>query len=260
MSDGLQVVVLEMRHLEVRSEDRRQQRDGVAGIEQPVGLHRLEDVAHRGRAAFDGVQVEAALRPRRTAHRPLQILVDDLLVVHEHAIGHRIVVADDRIDELVDESIGIELEFLHGPRHERGEKFGARKIAVLLQPRGEPLSGAALRGHSADTGRKIEHALAFRDRILPEQEKCLARLGRDPIGVTAARIQIRARRRGRALARSLRQKVLDLERTQRFVFAQIDDVHAGSPTAGMISQVALSAYRPKGHFASRPRGGVTSAP
>ena len=56
----LEVVVLEVRHLEIGREDRRAERDRVAGHQQPVGLQRLEDVAHRRRAALDRVEVELA--------------------------------------------------------------------------------------------------------------------------------------------------------------------------------------------------------
>ena len=82
----LEVVILEVRHLEIGREDRRAQRDRVAGMQQPVGLQRFEDVAHRGRAAFDRVKIELAGRPRLAAHRPHQILVHDPLVVDQHAI------------------------------------------------------------------------------------------------------------------------------------------------------------------------------
>ena len=62
--DELEVVVLQVRHLEVRREDRHAERDRVAGVEDPVALQRLEDVAHGGGAALDRVELELALRPR----------------------------------------------------------------------------------------------------------------------------------------------------------------------------------------------------
>ena len=108
----LEVVILEVRHLEVGREDRRAERDGVAREQQPVGLQRLEDVAHRGGAALDRVEVELAGWARLAAHRPHQIFVHDPLVVDEHAVGHRIVVADDRVDKLVHEGVRLELEGL----------------------------------------------------------------------------------------------------------------------------------------------------
>src|SRR5881409_2041569 len=60
---------LEMTHLEIGCEDRRAEGDGVAGMQQSVGLQRLEDVAHRRRAAFDRVKVELAGRAGAAAHR-----------------------------------------------------------------------------------------------------------------------------------------------------------------------------------------------
>ena len=86
------------------------------GLKQPIGLERLEDVAHRGRAALDRVEIESAGRARLAAHRPLQVLVHDPLVVDEHPVGHRIVVADDRINQFVDERIRIERERRRWPR------------------------------------------------------------------------------------------------------------------------------------------------
>ena len=59
-----------MRHLEVGREDRRAERDRVAGKQQSVGLQRFEDVAHRGGAALDRVKIELAGRARLSAHRP----------------------------------------------------------------------------------------------------------------------------------------------------------------------------------------------
>ena len=230
-TDYLEVVILEVRHLEIRREDRRRERNRVPGVEQPVRLHRLEDVAHRSRATLDGVEVEPPFRPRRPAHRPLQVFVNDLLVVHQHPVRHRIVVADDRIDELVDKSIGIEPELRDGPWDQRAEELGTRKDLVLLQPGSQPVCDTARPGHAADTGRKIEHALAFGDRELAQQKECLARLGRDPVGIAAAGVEIRDRRCGRSRGGGLRQEVLDLERTQRLVFTQLHDVHEFS--AGM---------------------------
>ena len=136
--DEMEVVVLEVRHLEVRREDRHAHRDGVALVEDAVALQRLEDVAHGGGAALDRVDLELALRLRLAAHRPLQVLVDDLFVVHQHAVGHRVVVADDRIDQLVDELVGVEAELLHRPRHHPLQEGRARHVVVLREPGVEP--------------------------------------------------------------------------------------------------------------------------
>ena len=44
---NLEVVVLQMRHFEIGRENGSSERNGVAGMQQPIGLQRFEDVAHR---------------------------------------------------------------------------------------------------------------------------------------------------------------------------------------------------------------------
>ena len=140
--DEMQVVVLEVRHLEVGREDRHAERDGVALIEDAVALERLEDVAHGGGAALDRVDLELPFGLRGAAHRPLQVLVDDLFVVHQHPVRHRVVVTDDGVHQLVDELVGIEVELLHRPRHHPLQEGCARHVGVLAQPRLEPARDA----------------------------------------------------------------------------------------------------------------------
>ncbi len=219
--DEMEVVVLEVRHLEVRGEDRHAERDRVARIENPVALQRLEDVAHGGGAALDRVELERAFRPRGSAHRPLQVLVDDLLVVHQHAVRHRVVVADDRIDQLVHELVGVEAELLHRPRHHRLQERRARHVRVLAQPGFEPAGNARCLGHAAHARRQVEHALALGDRELAEQEERLARLGGDPVRVAATGVQVGERRFLRGLRRHLGEEVLDLERAQLLVLLEV---------------------------------------
>ena len=219
--DEMEVVIFQVRHLEIRGEDRHAEGDRVPLIEDPVGLERLEDVAHCRGAAFHGVDLERAFRPRVSAHRPLQIFMDDLFVVHQHAIGHRIVVPDDGIHQLVDELVGVEAELLHRPRHHRLKDGRTGHVLVLLQPRFETPGHARRFRHSADAGRQVEHAFAFDDGELPEQEERFARLGGDPVRIAASRVQVRDGGVLRGLACHLGQEVLDLERAQLLVLFQI---------------------------------------
>ena len=115
--DERQPVVFKVGQLKVGGKDWRAQRDRVSGMQQAIGLHRFEDVAHRSRAALDRVQVELACRSRYPAHRPHQVLVHDALVVDQHAVGDRVIVADDRIYELVDKGIRLEPERFYRKRH-----------------------------------------------------------------------------------------------------------------------------------------------
>ncbi len=143
--------------------------------------------------------------------------MDDLFVVHQHAVRHRVVVADDRIDQLVHELVRVEAELLHRPRHHPLQEGRARHVLVLRQPGLEPAGNARRLGHAADARRQVEHALALGDGELPEQEERLARLGGDPVRVAAAGIQVGERRFLRGLRRHLGEEVLDLERAQLLV-------------------------------------------
>src|SRR5205085_6041401 len=62
--DEVEVVVFEVRHLQVRGEDRLAERDRVAGVKDPVALQRLEGVAHGGGTAFDRIDLVGTLWPR----------------------------------------------------------------------------------------------------------------------------------------------------------------------------------------------------
>ncbi len=188
--DEMEVVVLQVRHLEIWGEDRHAQRDRVAGVDDSIALERLEDVAHGGGAALNRVDLELAFGVRVSAHRPFQVLVDDLLIVHQHAVRHRVVVADDRIHQLVHELVGVEAELLHCPRHHRFQERRTRHVAVLLQPGFKPAGDARCLGHATHARGQVEHALALSDGELPEQEERLARLGSDPVGVAATRVQV----------------------------------------------------------------------
>ena len=58
----------------------------VAGIQDPVILECLEGVTHGGGTTFNRVNLKRAFRARFSAHRPEQVFVHDLFVMHEHAI------------------------------------------------------------------------------------------------------------------------------------------------------------------------------
>ena len=216
----LEVVILEVRHLEVRREDGRAERDGVAREQQAIGFERLEDVAHRGSPALDRVEVELAFGMRLAADRPHQVFVHDPLVVDEHAVGNGIVVADDRVDKLVDEGVGIELEGLDRELDHLGQEGRARHVLVHREPRVEaPRDPAGLR-HASDPGAYLHHPLAFEDRELAEQEEALAWRGGDPVGIAAAGIEEGRLRGLGGLLRQAPQLVLDLERAQGLELAQ----------------------------------------
>jgi hypothetical protein len=223
--DHVQGVVLELRHLDVRREGGRPQRDGVAGAQQPVRLQGLEDVAHGGRSTLDREEVELAGRPGGGAQRPHQVLVGDALGVDQHPVGHRVVVADDGVHQLVDEGVRLEPEGLHGERHQRREEGRARHVGMRGQPRLQPGRDPLGLRHAAQPGRMLHHPLALGDGELPEQEEAVARRRGDPVGIPPAGVEERRLRDPRGLLGQLDQLVLDLERAERLVLFELHVVH-----------------------------------
>ena len=252
--DHVERVVFQVGHLDVGREDRRGERDGVALLEEAI--QRLEEIAHRRGAALDRVEIELALRVRVPAHRPHQVLMGDALVVHEHAVGHRIVVADDRIDQLVHEGVGLEPEQLHRERHHRRQELSARRLLVLGEVRRQPVGDALSRGHAAEAGRMLHHPLALGDRELAEQKEALARGGGDPIGVAAPGVEERRLRGAGRLLRELDQLVLDLERAQGLELLQGHEVTHGNRLRRLVASV-LSIRR---RAASRALAAVNAVP
>src|ERR1043166_8061313 len=232
---------VEMTHLDVGREDRRSERDRIPRHQQSIGLERFEKVAHRGGAALHRIEDEFAGGSRIAAHRPLQIFVHDLLVVGEHAVRHRIIVADDRVDELVHEGVRLELELLDCKRNHRREKLGSRHVGVLLEPRFQPRRDAVRGRHAADAGWVLHHALAFRDGELAEQEKPFPRRGGDPVGIAAAGVEKGGLRRPRRALGELDQLVLDLERAQGLEFFQREKIgHDALPASSYRCWTAIS--------------------
>ena len=225
----LEPVLVELRHLDIGREDRRADGDGVAALDQAVDLQAVEDVAHRRRAAFHREQVEAALGRAVVAHLLHQIGVHHLLGVMQHAVGHRIVVADDAVGELVHEGVAVEAELGDAVVDRLLQQLAAVVLAVAVKPGVEALADAVLGRHAAEI-LVFPHALRLGERELAEQEERRARRGGDPVRIAAAGVHhlVRARHL-RALAGDLDQLVLELERAQAFELALLRAAHVARP-------------------------------
>ncbi|MNI54030.1 hypothetical protein D3C73_1088940 [compost metagenome] len=132
--DLFEGVIFEMRHFEIRGEDRRDERDRVAGIEQASVLQRLEDIAHSRRAALDRVEIELCRRAVTCTHRPHQIFMSYGLIVHQRPIRYRVVIADNRVRQFVDELVGIEPEFHDCKIDGSLQRIGSRCLGICLAP------------------------------------------------------------------------------------------------------------------------------
>src|SRR5438874_1773581 len=210
----MEVVVLQMRHLQVGREDRYPERYRVAGVENPIAFERLENVAHRGGAPFYRVDLELAFRPRVSAHGPLQVLVNDLFVVHQHAVWHRVVVAYDGIHQLMHELVGVEAELVHRPRHHRLQDGRPRHAVVFREPGFESAGHSLCARHPAYAGWQVYYPLALSNCELPEEEERFARLGGDPVWVATTGVQVRQGRLQRRFRCHFLDEILDLERTE----------------------------------------------
>ena len=197
---------------------------GLALISLAVGLYRAqqairtqaaENVAHRRRAPFDREQIERARRRPPVAHGPGEEALHDALGMREHPVRLRVVVADDRVRELVDERVRGEPQLRHAVRdrvaEQRGTRAGVRGVEEGAEAIGDPIACR----HATQAG-LVPDALRFREPELSEQEERLARGGRDPVRISATGVQERVGGRS-AAGLSLRvadQLVLELERTE----------------------------------------------
>ena len=113
----------------------------------------------------------------------------DPLVVDQHTIGNRIIVADNRVDEFVNEGVALKTEFFDSKLRHFRKETGARHVRMLAEP--SPESGRYATGlwHSPDSGRMLHHALALGHCKLAKQEKPLAGRGSNPVRIAAAGIK-----------------------------------------------------------------------
>ena len=102
------------------------------------------------------VQVELFGGRRLAAHLPCEVgLEDNLLGVHEHAVGHRVVVADDGVDQLPDERVRFEAEALDAEGTDLPEQGDP----------GTPACSSSQRPPSGDPGR-LGHAANASGRLI----------------------------------------------------------------------------------------------
>ena len=85
--------------------------------------------------------------------------MDDLLVVHEHAVRHGIVVADNAVHKFMHEGIWLEAELPIAKWTIAPRKLAPGLLPCVCQPVIQPCRYAGSLRHAADTGGKI-HAFA----------------------------------------------------------------------------------------------------
>src|SRR5579862_1026547 len=112
--------------------------------------------------------------------------MSNALVVDEHAIGSRIVIANDGVHKFVDKSIRFESELFYREWNHRRKERRAWHLRVLSQPCFETAGNSRSLRHSAEASRMVHHPVALRHSELAKQEVSLARCGCDPVRISAA--------------------------------------------------------------------------
>ncbi len=137
---------LEHRDLQVRREDRCRDGDGITGLDDVVGLQRLEHVGHRRRAALGPEHVEATGRTGIGAGHVDEVALHHLFEVVEHARRCGVAGAEDRPHQLVDPGVGLE------PELRRRRSRSPRRGTAGRRPSSRPLASAMRRAIPAAGG------------------------------------------------------------------------------------------------------------
>jgi len=220
-----QVVVAQLRDFDVRGEDRHAERNGVSGADDVVGLQAGEQIGHGRRPAFQRVHVEVADEGVGANHFFMDVIADDDLAHHQHAVGHRVIAAKNRLAHFIDEVARIEPHLVANIRHRRFDETHAGNAFMLfgeqLEARLDPLSFRK----AADMLHVHVGAFGFGHGKQAELEKTMAWRGRQEVGVATSSVQHQLV----ALGCTLHQGVFQFERAQQRKFVRVAKIHLASP-------------------------------
>ncbi|MCY1365751.1 hypothetical protein D9M69_526130 [compost metagenome] len=210
-----------MRDLDVGREDRHAQRDGVAGRQQVVLAQAVEQVGHGGGAAFHRVHVELAHEGVGADHFLVDVLAHDDLGQAQHAVGHRVVAAQDGLAHLVDEVAGRQAQLVahvgHGGLDEAHAGLALVRLGEELEAR---LDALALR-KAAHVRHVDVRALGLGHGKEAELEEAMARGGGQKVRVAAAGVEHQAF----TLSCDLDQRILQFERAQAAQLFHVAEIH-----------------------------------
>lgn len=149
---------------------------------------------------------------------------DQLLGVHEHAHGRRIVIAEHAIDPLAGQQIGIDSVRLVRIVDAAREQCVAGRIGLLVEESAQSVCDAALLRQAAEI--RCERALpCLGYRELTQPKECRTRRERDPVRVAAPGVQHHPLA---AVLGKLEQRVLQLERAQAAIAALLRWLHGAT--------------------------------
>lgn len=161
---------------------------------------------------------------RSTAHRQIEIGVHDLLDMGQHAVGHRVVVAVDRIGELAHPGVGVETQDVHAIAHPAAQQ--CHRVGLRLTGQ-EPVEAGGDAVCSRHSGQSVEFVPVAAGFIAGEPADQIERLPADdggPVGVAAAGVDHGVRVLFHILIGEIDEFVLQFEGAQLFVLLLGDAV------------------------------------
>ena len=156
-----ELVVVEPRDFQVGSKNRRTDRDRVPHIKNLIFLEGLEDIGHGRGAALGGKQVEGAVKGPAGPELLTDVSRADRFAVLQHAVGHRVMVADDGIAELKQQVGGRDAQLLVGVVGTLFQKIDAGRSGVILDKLIETGFKAICLGVAPEVLHVAEGALGF---------------------------------------------------------------------------------------------------
>jgi len=163
--------------------------NGVAAMDQSVLHQRVEDIAHRRRAALDGEDVKFASWRTTVAHLPRKKFMHDTFAATQHPARHGIKIADDSLPEFVGERFRIELEFVDAKVPSVVQQFDAGGFGIRLK---ECLETSGEAGSFRDLPARVgngQTAPGFFEAKTKERAEGVARRGADPVRVAATGVE-----------------------------------------------------------------------
>ena len=139
--DGHQSEVINVRNLEVGSEDRRTQRDLITLVEQLVFNKGIKAITHSRSAAFSGEEVVYTRWDLAATQRLYEKVAHNLLNVHEHSFGSRVIISDRPAHQFEHPGIRIKAKGLNpigdGVVQEGDARCVGMAMDVLFKPLGD---------------------------------------------------------------------------------------------------------------------------
>ena len=145
--DGHQSEVINVRNFEVGSEDRRTQRDLIPLAEQLVFNKGIKAITHSCSTAFSGEEVVDTRRDLAVTQRLYEKVAHNLLNVHEHSFGSRVIISDRAAHQFEHPGVRIKAKGFNPIGDGIVQEGDARCVCMAMDVLFKPLGDASLARH-----------------------------------------------------------------------------------------------------------------